>query len=1132
MELSTDTRTTRKAGFCTLCRSRCGAVYVVENSTVRAVEPDASHPTGGALCSKGRAAPEMIHSPRRILHPLRRTNPKTDADPGWVEISWDEALSEIADRLGAIARESGPEAVAFSLSSPSATSLSDSIEWIDRFVRTFGSPNTVTGTEVCNWHKDHAHAFTYGVGIPAADYDHADLIMLWGHDPATTWLAQATRIADARNRGAEVVAIDPRGSGSVLGSDQWVRIRPGTDGALALGLANLLIAGDDIDHDFLTNWSNAPYLVRQDSGEFLRSRDVGLDDSNDFVVLVDGVPTSFDPERQTPPLGTRLRAECTLRGRDGEEIICETAFELLAKLCATWPVDRVAKTTWVKSEDIREFAERIARAERISYHSWSGVGQHTNATQTERSIAVLYALTGSFDRRGGNVIYEQLPTNPVTSLDILPEVQREKAIGLAERPLGPGNRGWVRAVDVYDAILDGKPYPVRALFTFGANILLSQPRPERGRRALAALDFAVHCDYFMNPTAELADIVLPVNTAWEREGLRTGFEITQQAQGHVQLRQQMILPRGESRSDLEIIFELAQRLGFGDSFFHGSIDAAWNHVIEPLGITVDELRSEPKGRTFPLETQYEKYRHRHPDGRIAGFATPSRRVEIYSEQFHAHGYSALPEFVEPMHSPTDNYPYVLTSGKLSKFRHTQDRGISSLRRKIPEPVALMHPELGTEHGVSDGDWVAVSTPEGSIRLKAKYDDALHPRVISSSFGWWQSAADLGLSAYDPFSDLGSNYNRIADGGQSDPVSGSLPLKSLKCDVRKLDKQENLHWKDWMPVRVVDVAPETSDTTSLTIEPLTGRAFPRFLPGQYVSIRLDADSAESAAVSRSYSLSGPAVHHNNRYRLTVKSDGPFSHRLATTVRTGDRVEIRAPEGKFRIPLEADLPICLIAAGSGITPFMGYLETLAQSESQSEVHLFTSSRSGEHQVFRKRLEELQRIIPGLTIHSFFTRPGVQDVLGEDFDYEGRLTSDAIPQRLLDQRARFYMCGPEGLLKSMRSGLEERGVFPFEIFEERFSSQGGLATLDPTAQHTVRFRRTGKTLEWTPKDGSLLDFAESHGVPVRGGCRVGQCESCFVKVLSGSVQHSSPDVEPEDDSGCLTCQSVPLEPLELDA
>ncbi|WP_373887620.1 molybdopterin-dependent oxidoreductase [Cupriavidus basilensis] len=199
-----------KRGYCTLCRSRCGTVNVVANDALIAVRPDISHPTGKAICMKGKSAPELVHSADRVLYPMRRTTPKTDADPGWQRISWEQALAEVAQRLLQARHEGGAESVAFAVTTPSGTPLSDSIDWIERLIRLFGSPNTCYATEICNWHKDYAHAFTFGCGMPTADYRNAELIVLWGHNPTNTWLSQAEAIGAGRAAGAKLLVVDPR----------------------------------------------------------------------------------------------------------------------------------------------------------------------------------------------------------------------------------------------------------------------------------------------------------------------------------------------------------------------------------------------------------------------------------------------------------------------------------------------------------------------------------------------------------------------------------------------------------------------------------------------------------------------------------------------------------------------------------------------------------------------------------------------------------------------------------------------------------------------------------------------------------------------------------------------------------
>ena len=194
------------------------------------------------------------------------------------------------------------------------------------------------------------------------------------------------------------------------------------------------------------------------------------------------------------------------------------------------------------------------------------------------------------------------------------------------------------------------PTRCAALVGFGANLVMAHADSARAREALRSLDFMVHADLFMSPTAELADIVLPVASAFETEALRVGFEVSEAAQAHLQLRQRVVPPRGEARSDIEIVFDLANRLGLGDRFFGGEVEAAWRHQIAPSGITLEALRAHPRGIRAPVETRHRKYAETR-GGVPVGFRTPSRRIELYSEEMLDHGYPPLPEFEEPRVSP-------------------------------------------------------------------------------------------------------------------------------------------------------------------------------------------------------------------------------------------------------------------------------------------------------------------------------------------------------------------------------------------------------------------------------------------------------------------------------------------------
>lgn len=783
----------RVPGYCALCTSCCGCISVVEDGRLVAIEPDPSHPTGQALCGKGRAAPELVHHAERLLHPLRRTRPKDDPDPGWEEISWDEALTTVADALGRLAAENGPESIAFGITTPSGTGLQDAYPWIERLRHAFGTPNAAFSTEICNYHRDNVYAFTFGVDTPMPDFANTDCIVLWGHNPSATWLAHATRVAEAKARGAKLIVVDPRRAGLAVKADQWLRVRPGSDGALAIGIAHLLIEAGRYDAMFLRAWSNGPFLVREADGRLLRGSDISESGDPTHRVAWDeraGRAVLYDPASRTydgDSADLALTGLLEVAGADGAAIPCQPAFERYADLCRGFTPERVEATTWVPAEEVRTAAEIIGEASAVACYSWSGVGQHTNASQTSRAIALLYALTGSFDAPGGNVLFPSVSVADVRGKELLPPGQAGKAIGLARRPAGPESHGWITTDDLYRAILDGEPYRIKGMLSFGSNILLSHADATRGRTALEALDFAAHVDMFMTPSAALADIVLPVNTPWEREGLCTNFKVGPDAASFVQLRPPVIASRGESKSDLWIAFELAKRLGFADQFWGGEIDAGYRALLEPSGLDLEALRQKPDGLRVPLETRYRKYAETHGNG-PAGFATSSGRVEIFSEVLQEIGQAPLPDYVEPAMGPvsrpelTERFPLVLTSAKSIHYCHSQHRGLPSLRKREPDPVVEIHPEAAAARDIADGDWIRLTTPHGAMLARARLKKELDPRVVSATAGWWQGCAALGLPDYDVAGQDGANLNTAVGNEAVDPISGSVPHRSYLCEI--------------------------------------------------------------------------------------------------------------------------------------------------------------------------------------------------------------------------------------------------------------------------------------------------------------------------------------------------------------
>jgi anaerobic selenocysteine-containing dehydrogenase len=797
-----DQVTKQVSTFCPLCVSRCGAKATITDGAFVALEPDPSHPTGQALCVKGKAAPEIVYHAERLLHPLKRTNPKGAGDPGWQRITWDEALDTVAARLLALARDHGPESVVFSATSPSTSAMSDAVDWVMRLRRGFGSPNQCVYMELCGWGRYLAPIYTYGAAVPGAylpDLDHAGCILYWGYNPSVARLAHATSTVAALARGARLVVVDPRRAGLAAKAHHWLRVRPGTDAALALSLTHVMIENGWFDSDFVRRWTNAPLLVRADTGRLLRGNDVSRDgDPTHYVAWDDlsGRPIIYDPARSRYPVDEERLALFGVHevATSSGSLTCRPVFDLVAEKCRQFEPAEAEVITGVPTATIEQTARTLWESRPVAFYAWSGLEQHGNATQTMRAINQLYALTGSFDARGGNVLFPSVPTNSIDGAELLSDEQRAKAVGVAQRPLGPARFEFVTGEDVFTAALEGRPYRVRGLVNFGANLVMAHGDSARGRDALEALEFFVHADLFMNPTAELADLVLPVTSAFEAEGLRVGFEISEAAQSLVQLRRPVAPARGEARSDLQIIFGLATRLGLGEHFWHGDLDAAFRHQLAPSGVTLEQLRAEPAGVRVPLTTRHHKYAEL--DGDVPrGFRTPTRKIELFSEVLADHGYPPLPEFEEPRTSPrsrpdlAERFPLILTCAKSLWFCETQHRNVASLRSRVPDPQVELHPETALASGVAAGDWVRLETPHGSIRARARLNASLDPHVVCGQHGWWQACAELGLPGYPPFGPNSANLNLVLRQHPSDPISGSSPLRASVCNVAPLGMAE-------------------------------------------------------------------------------------------------------------------------------------------------------------------------------------------------------------------------------------------------------------------------------------------------------------------------------------------------------
>jgi anaerobic selenocysteine-containing dehydrogenase len=778
--------------YCAMCVSRCGVLATVEDGRLTKVTADPEH-LNGCICVKGTAAPEIVHSPDRLQYPMIRTRPKGEHDPGWARISWDEALALTASRLLDIKARYGPEAVVFGSATTAGTSGADFFPWVHRLANAFGSPNFLYANHICGWHRSGSAQYTYGVSMPQPDYEQTRCILLWGYNPQASQPADAMRISQAKARGAKLIVIDPRKASVVDKADLWLQVRPGSDGALALAMIHILLEEALYDAAFVRTWTNGPFLVREDNQQLLTERDLTPAGHPETFFAWDSsraAPVAYRSDRgyAQDDVDPALSGTYTFILVDGTAVQCRPVMALLKELAAQYAPERSEAITWVPAADVRRAARLFATEQPSCYFTWVGLEEHTNATQTSRAVSLFYALTGQFDRCGSNVLFASTATNSILGQELLPKEQAARRLGIAERPLGPpGTGGVVTAYDMYRAILTEQPYPVKGLVTFGTDLLMGNGNPLQGKAALEALDFYVHVDPVANPSASLADLLLPACTCWEREALRPSLGTGAEMATWAQFREPVVQPLYESRSDVAIIFDLATRLGLGQHFFDGDIKAAYNYELAPSGLTVQQLRQHPMGMRARGETRFQKYAELDAaTGQPRGFPTPTRKVEIYSTRFARAGYAALPVYQEPEGSldMVQEYPLLLSFFRLVQYCDVQHRNIPRLRRQVPEPFLEIHPATATTLSIQDGEWVILETAAGRIKLKARYKNSLHPGVVATTHGWWQGCPELELPGYDPFGPEGANANLLVSNEVIDPISGSIPHRSQRCRVRK------------------------------------------------------------------------------------------------------------------------------------------------------------------------------------------------------------------------------------------------------------------------------------------------------------------------------------------------------------
>lgn len=409
-----------------------------------------------------------------------------------------------------------------------------------------------------------------------------------------------------------------------------------------------------------------------------------------------------------------------------------------------------AGKTGIGADRIASLARTYASAKPAVIREGNGLDQHANVVDTVRITGILTAVTGNLDVPGGNVFF---PMPPVARCPVSdPGGVR---LGSERHPLFP----MAPFPSVVDSLITGEPYLPRAMIVYHGNPLLVNANEARVRRALERLEFLVVYDIFMTATAELADIVLPDTSDFERYGYQS---YSSREGGIVALRQKAIDPVGESRPVFEVEHELAKRLGFGDAYPWASNEGWVDFKMKPLGITLEDLKRQPiRVVTPPLE--YRKYMKK-------GFDTPSGKVELFAGDLRKFGYEPIPSHREPAAQPSPEFPLIGTTRRPGVFVHTRFRNLSRLREIEPEPVVRVSPADAGARGIRDGSRVHVRSPRGRIEVKATVSDEVGPGFLVIDFGWGNPG------------DGGANVNVLTNDDERDPYSSTTPNRRFACQL--------------------------------------------------------------------------------------------------------------------------------------------------------------------------------------------------------------------------------------------------------------------------------------------------------------------------------------------------------------
>ncbi|MCI2241619.1 molybdopterin-containing oxidoreductase family protein [Adlercreutzia faecimuris] len=731
---------------CHFCGYLCAFTATVEDGRITAVEPDPTRypydPQVLAGCRRWPMNLEVLDGADRVNRPLRRVAGTERGAGAWEEVSWDEALDDIAARLEALRAEHGPGTLASMIGGPH-TSF-----WpLHRFMTLFGSPNNMGIGQICWNPRIWMDVLTFGWTVEADITDETGCVVIWGTNPAESdnSLFWRTLLRIGRSE-VPLVVIDPRYTRTAAAADIWLAPRPGTDCALALGMLNVIIAEGLADDAFVGEWCHG--------------------------------------------------------------------FDELAAHVAPWTPEAVAAECGVDADDIRRVARLFAGPYPSALVSGRGIDQvGRSVAPTHRAICCLRAITGNVDRPGACVLAEGSDFTPEVDL----ELTLEHAGELAARSLNTGVTplqsydGYARVAALTErlgrklparyltsahpdlvlrAMETGEPYPVRALIVEATNPLLTYADTHRVFDALMGLDLIVALDYYLTPTASIADFVLPAAGAMERPTFQAHGGVANIAYGGPAA----CAPYYERKVDYDVFRELGLRLGQADEWPEETFEDAIAATLAPAGMDWDAYCELGLYHQPPA---YAKHLLPGPDGAPQGFATATGRIELASEALDALGGPRLPEPGEPRRLCSDAFVAereaagwthlpLITGARKQPYNASMYFNNEAFRTRHPYPVAEVSEATAAALGLSAGDTVVLATDHGEARFVLA-TIRMRDGLINADYGWWHPEWAAGAPAFGGMWESNVNCLTSCTVEEGEPMIGTWSYNAVDCMVRADDR---------------------------------------------------------------------------------------------------------------------------------------------------------------------------------------------------------------------------------------------------------------------------------------------------------------------------------------------------------